>query len=131
MLFGTYYRSTVFETRRRQTWNDFGQVTNVCLSWITRAMDTDYEGHAQALMASMCWVGVDRELKWLSDGTLDQAGLLPRATASNSCRKHIGLLKLSLDSSLYLKIAERGVFFFFFFTILHKIENLNNSICWL
>jgi hypothetical protein len=36
-----------------------------------------------------------------------QAGLLSRATASNSCTKNIRLSKLSRDSILYHKIAER------------------------
>jgi hypothetical protein len=40
---------------------------------------------------------------------VQQAGLLSRATASNNCRKNIGLSKLSPDSNLYLKVAERRV----------------------
>jgi hypothetical protein len=43
-------------------------------------------------------VSVYGELKWLSGGTLRQAGLLPRATANNNYRKNIGLSKLSPDS---------------------------------
>ncbi len=46
----------------------------------------------------------------MSGGTLRQAGLLSRATASNSCRKNIGLTTLSPDSALYRKVAEgRGI----------------------
>jgi hypothetical protein len=45
-----------------------------------------------------------------SGRTLRQVGLLSRATTSNSCRKNIGLSKLSTDSILYLKVAEkRGI----------------------
>ncbi len=47
------------------------------------------------------------EIKWLSGGTLHQAGLVSKATASNSCRKNIGLKKLSPDSTLYRKVTER------------------------
>ncbi len=43
----------------------------------------------------------------MSRGTLCQAGLLPRATANNSCRKNIGLSKLSQDSTLDCKVPER------------------------
>jgi hypothetical protein len=38
-------------------------------------------------------------LKWLSRGTLGHATLLSTATANNSCRKTIGLSKLSPDST--------------------------------
>jgi hypothetical protein len=47
------------------------------------------------------------ELKWLSRETLCQAGLLSRATARNSCRKNIGLTKLSPQSTLHHKVADR------------------------
>jgi hypothetical protein len=50
---------------------------------------------------------VYKELKRLSGGTLRQAGLLSRTTASTSCRKSIGLSKVSPDSTLYLKVAEK------------------------
>jgi len=43
------------------------------------------------------------ELKALNGGTLRQAGV----TARSSFRKNIGLSKLSPDSTLYRKIAER------------------------
>ncbi len=36
-----------------------------------------------------------------------QAGLLSRAAASNICRKNIGLSKMSPNSTLYHKVAER------------------------
>jgi hypothetical protein len=39
--------------------------------------------------------------------TLHQLGLLSRATASDSFRNNIGLSKLSPDSILYRKVAER------------------------
>ncbi len=40
-------------------------------------------------------------------GALCQADLLFTTTVSNSCKKNIGLSKLSPDSSLYRKVAER------------------------
>jgi hypothetical protein len=49
----------------------------------------------------------------LSGGTLRQAGLLSRATASNSCRKNIRLSKLPPDSTLYRKVAKREERVFF------------------
>jgi hypothetical protein len=107
MLFGTYYLSTVFEPRSHQTQNGLGQVANGCLSRIIRKMHTDYVWHTPAFVASMWWVSVYGELKWLSGGTLCQADLLSGATASNSFRKNIGLSKLSPDSTLYRKVAER------------------------
>jgi hypothetical protein len=48
-------------------------------------------------------LGSPNDAHWLSGGTLRQVGLLSRATASNSCRKNIGLSKLSPDSTLYRK----------------------------
>jgi hypothetical protein len=114
MLFGTYHQSTVLEPRRHQTWNDLGQVTSSCLSLITRTMHTDYVWHTPTLVASQFgW-----ELKWLSGGTLRQAGFLSRATASNSCRKNMGLSKLSLDSILCRKV---GYSFFLFLLSLFLI----------
>jgi hypothetical protein len=54
------------------------------------------------------------ELQRLSEGTLYQAGLLSRATASNSCRKNIGLTKLPPNSTLYCEVASRrGILSFF------------------
>jgi len=51
---------------------------------------------------------LDKSLKVVclgsSGGTLDQTGLLSTATARN---KNIGLSKLSPDSTLYHKVAER------------------------
>ncbi len=99
--------SILFEPWHHQTWNDLGQVTNGCVSQITRTMHTDYVWHAPALVSSMWLVSVYRELKWLSGWTICQASLLSRATASNSCRTNIGLLKLFSDSTLYRKVAER------------------------
>jgi len=59
-------------------------------------------------------VSVYGELKWLSGGTLRQADLLSWTKDSNSCRKNIGLLKLSSDSFLYLKVVEsRGILSFY------------------
>ena len=55
----------------------------------------------------MWLVMVYRELEQLSERTLSQAGLLSRATASNSCREDIGLMKLLSGSTLYRKVAER------------------------
>ncbi len=45
----------------------------------------------------------------MSGGTLRQAGFLSKAAASNSCRKSIGLSKLSPDSTLYRRVIERRV----------------------
>jgi hypothetical protein len=38
---------------------------------------------------------------------------MSRATASNSCRKNIGLSKLPPDSIRYRKVAEKRGYFFF------------------
>jgi hypothetical protein len=91
MFFGTYYQSTVFALRRDQTQNDLGQVVNGCLYRITGTMHIDYVWRTSTLVSGIWSVSVYGELKWLSRGTLHQAGLLSRATASNSCRKNIGL----------------------------------------
>jgi hypothetical protein len=82
-------------------WNELGQVTNGCLSRITWTMHSDYVWHTPALIASTWLVSVYEELKWLSGGTL------PRDIASISCTENIGLSKLSPDSTLYRKVAER------------------------
>ena len=60
-----------------------------------------------ALVASMWLVMVYGELEQLSERTLSQAGLLSRATASNSYREDIGLMKLLSGSTLYRKVAKR------------------------
>ncbi len=52
----------------------------------------------------------------MSGGTLRQAGRLSRATASNNCRKNIGLSKLSSDRTLYRKVAERRSTLLLFFS---------------
>jgi hypothetical protein len=46
--------------------------------------------------------------------TLRQTNLVSRAAASHSCRKNIGFSKLSSDSTLYRKVAERRVILSFF-----------------
>jgi hypothetical protein len=70
-------------------------------------------------------VSVHGELKWLSGGTLLQAGLLSRATASNSCRKNIGLSKLSPDSTLHRKVAKRrGILSFFLLFHVKIVESI-------
>jgi hypothetical protein len=56
---------------------------------------------------SLWLVSVYDELKWLSGEFLGQVGLLSGASASNSCRKKIGLSKLSPNSTLYHNVAER------------------------
>jgi hypothetical protein len=56
-------------------------------------------------------LGSPNDAHWLSGGTLRQVILLSRATASNSCRKNIGLLTLSPDSNQYRKA--RYSFFLF------------------
>ncbi len=43
----------------------------------------------------------------MSGRTLNQAGLLSRATAGDACRKDIELRKQSSDNSLYRRVAER------------------------
>jgi hypothetical protein len=80
-----------------------------CLARATKVLCSNLGAirHTSALLASMWLVSVYGELKWLSEGTLRQAGLLSRATASKSCRENIGLSKLSSNSTLYLKVAER------------------------
>ncbi len=94
MLFGTYYRITVFKPRPARHRRRCILIT----SDIHRPL----------------WlVSVHEELKWLSGGTLRQAGLLSRATASNSCRKNIRLSKLPPDSTLYRKVAKREERVFF------------------
>ncbi len=102
MLFGTYYESTVLEVRRHQTENDFGQGINGCLSRINQTKSTDYVCHTPALVASQCVRGSCSD--WAEELCIS------RATASNSCRKNIGLSKLSPHSTLYRKA---GYSFFF------------------
>jgi hypothetical protein len=58
----------------------------------------------------------------LRGGTLRQAGLLSRATASDSWRKNIGLSKLSPDSTLY-HVAERGAILSFFLSFYTHFTN--------
>jgi hypothetical protein len=89
-LFDTYPQGTVFEPRHYQTYNDPGQVTNGCLSRITRPIAYWLRGwHTRNGPCDYCmWlVSMYGELKWLSERTLSQAGLLSRAAASNSYRK--------------------------------------------
>jgi hypothetical protein len=57
-------------------------------------------------------VRVHEELKYLSGGTLSQIGLLSRATASNSCMKNIGPLKISPDRTPYCKVGEREGYYY-------------------
>jgi hypothetical protein len=61
---------------------------------------------------------------WTSRGILRQAGLLSRATASNRCRKNIGLLKLSSYSVLYRRVG----FSFFLFYRLNKHTLVLNDV---
>ncbi len=61
----------------------------------------------------------------MSRGTLLQAGLLSGTTASNSCRKNIGLTKLSADSTLYRMVAKRrGILL-----LLHHISRNLDKAC--
>jgi hypothetical protein len=79
-------------------------------------------------------VSVYEELKWLSGETLCQAGFLSTATSRNSCRKNIGLSKLSPDSTLCRKVdilsftkwSIRQYFILFYF-ILNECRFLNWS----
>jgi len=77
----------------------------------------------------MWLVSVYGELKRLSERTLSQAGLLSRATASNSCREDIGLTKLSPDSTLYRKVAERRGILLPAYLKSNEIFNASKSIC--
>jgi hypothetical protein len=104
-LFGTYYQGNVFESRRHQICSVDKSLTAVCLGSITRTMHMDYVWHTPTLVISQCVRG------WLNERTLCQVGLFSRATASNNCRKDIGLSKLSVDSTLYCKVAERVRYF--------------------
>jgi hypothetical protein len=67
---------------------------------------------------SLWLVSMHGELKWLSGGTSRQAGLLSRATGSNSCRKNIRLSKLSPDRTLYRKAG-----YSFFLSTWRSLEN--------
>ncbi len=60
-------------------------------------MHTDYLGHTPSLVVSQC-VRDAQVIERMN------SGLLSRATASNSCRKNIGLLKLTSDSTLCSKV---------------------------
>ncbi len=71
-------------------------------------MHTDYVWHTPWL------VSVYGEFKWLTRNTLHRADLLYKATASNSCRKNIGLSKLPPDSTVYCKVADRWDILSFF-----------------
>jgi hypothetical protein len=98
MLFGTYCVQTLDKS-----------LTVVCLGSPGRGILITWVIHRPLRLVSVYW-----ELKWLSRGTLRQAGLLSGAIASDSCRKNIGLSKLTLDSTLYRKVAERrGILSFF------------------
>jgi hypothetical protein len=79
----------------------FGQVTNGCLSQITRKIHTDYLVHTPGLLVSQC-VRDAQVIERMN------SGLLSRATASNSCRENIGLSKLTSGSTLNSKVVERS-----------------------
>jgi hypothetical protein len=88
-------------------------LTTVCIGSPERCILITCDIHQ-----SLWLVSVYGEFKWSIGGTLRQVSLLSRATASNSCRKNIGLSKSSLDSTLYRRVAERrGVFFLLFIFI--------------
>jgi hypothetical protein len=99
MLFSTCYPSTMSECRRQQTDKSLAAV---CLGSPGRCIMVMCDIH------QLLWlVGVYAELKWLSGRTPRRVDLLSRATAINNFRKDIGLSKLSLDSTLYHKVAEK------------------------
>jgi hypothetical protein len=77
-------------------------LTAVCLDSYGRSILTTC-----GIQQPLWLVSVYGELKALNGETLRQAGVPSRATARSSCRKNIGLSKLSPDSTLYRKIAER------------------------
>jgi hypothetical protein len=81
-------------------------LTAICLGSPVRS-HTDYEWHIPAVVASMRLVSIYEKRNWLSGTTLRQTGLQSRATASSSCMKNIELPKLSQDSTLYRKVAEK------------------------
>ncbi len=83
-------------TRHGMIW--YKSLRAVCLGSPRRCILITCDIHRPLSLVSMYG-----ELKWLSGGTLFQACLLSRATASNSCRKNIGFSKLSPNSTLYRK----------------------------
>jgi hypothetical protein len=90
-------------------------------------------GRCILIMCDIHWplwlVSLYGELKWLSGRNLRQAGLLSRAPASNSCRENIRLSKLSPDSTLYRKVAERRGFLLLMWTSLWCFFPLETHIC--
>ncbi len=87
---------SLFANRHRM--NLEKSLTAVCLESPGRCILSTCDIHRPLWLVS-----VYGELKWLSRGNLCQADILSGATASNSCRKNIGLSKLSVDSTLYQK----------------------------
>jgi hypothetical protein len=96
MLFVTYCVQTSAPPDIEMTLGK--SLTAVCLKLPGRCILITWDVHR-----SLWLVSVYGEL---SGGTVYQAGLLPKATASNSCQNNIGLSKLSPDSTLYLQVAE-------------------------
>jgi hypothetical protein len=94
-------------TRHRMAWEK--SLTGVGLGLPGRCILITWDIQRLLLLVIVC-----RELKGLSGGTLRQAGLLSRTIANNSCRKNIGLSKLSPDSTLYRKVGYLFSLFFFF-----------------
>jgi hypothetical protein len=88
-------------TRHRMTLEK--SLTAVCLKLPGRCILITCDVHR-----SLCVYGE------LSGGTVCQAGLLSKATASNSCQNNIGLSKLPPDSTLY---HNDGYSFFFILRI--------------
>jgi hypothetical protein len=86
----------VLPTTHRMTLDN--SLTTVCLGSPGRYILITCDIHRSLWLAS-----VYGELKWLSGGTLSHGGLLSRATASNNCKKNIGVSKQSPDSTLYRK----------------------------
>jgi hypothetical protein len=70
----------------------------------SRAVHTDYVWHTPALMVSQSIRGA-QVIEWRNYAS-DRPSV--KITGSNSCRKNIGLSTLSLDNSLYRKVAEEG-----------------------
>jgi hypothetical protein len=81
--------------------------------------------------ATRHWMTLDKSLTAVGLGslgrTLRQAGLLSRATASNSCRENIGLLQLSSDSA-YIAKYPKGQAFFLFSFLIYQCQCLSASI---
>ncbi len=95
--------SNLGATRYRMTLDK--SLMTVCFGSLRQCILITCDIHPPVLVASQYGWGAQVIEK--RNSALRQAGLLFRVTASNSCRKTIGLSKLSLDRTLYRKVAKR------------------------